>query len=567
MNRAVRRRHTLVTALALLGSLSLTACTGGPVPKAEVGAAKVTDPASRADLKPFYGQRLVWTGCATDGYECARLTVPLDYTRPENGRTFVLPVARAAAKGPGKRIGSLVFNPGGPGAGGASSLEEGMDEAFGAAVRARFDIVGFDPRGVGGSIPALTCEPAEEETEEETEEEGAEESEEETDEGNENEEEASDSSAPLYPRTEADRRAAAEGARIAAEDCEKHSGPILRHVGTQDAARDLDILRAALGDRELTYLGWSYGTSLGTSYAEQFPRRVRAMVLDGAIDPSLDWKQRMISQSVGFRRSVDDYAEHCAEIAGDGCPGRNPEEIRALIERLYQRAEREPLPVAEDSTYAEYGGMDATAVLDAVSMAMYTPEDQWEELSEALREADQGDATKLAALGDEDAGPEGEAEDTEDTADAESTEDTDEDRVPADNSDAALTAINCLDIPHPRSIRPYWDALAPADKAAGVYGTAGVTAELTCRNWPSGELRPHRVAAEGVPPVLVVGTTGDPSTPYEESVSLAEQFPEGMLLTYEGLGHTAYGRGGACVTKKVDAYLVGLKRVTPGATC
>ncbi|WP_415961143.1 alpha/beta hydrolase [Streptomyces sp. 021-4] len=545
MNRAARRRPALATtALALLGALSLTACTGGPVPA--TGKARAADPASRPDLKPFYGQRLQWTDCATDGYECARLTVPRDYARPGNGRTFVLPVARAAATGPARRIGSLVYNPGGPGAGGASSLEEGMDEAFGAAVRARFDIVSFDPRGVGGSVPALTCEPAEAEAEAE-----------------ETSEDFSDAVAPLYPRTEAARSAAASGARTAAEDCEEHSGPILRHVGTEDAARDLDVLRAALGERELTYLGWSYGTSLGTSYAEQFPRRVRAMVLDGAIDPSLDWRQRVISQSAGFRRSVDDYAEQCAEIAGDSCPGANPQEIRALIERLYQRAEREPLPVAEDSTYAEYGGMDATAVLDAVSMAMYTPEDQWEPLSEALREADQGDATKLGALDDE--------VETEDPGTAEEEqEEQEEDEIPeppADNGDAALTAVNCLDVPHPRSLRPYWAALAPADQAAGVYGTAGVTADLTCRDWPSGGRRPHRVDADGVAPVLVVGTTGDPATPYEESVSLAEQFPEGMLLTYEGLGHTAYGRGDTCVTAQVDAYLVKRERVRPGATC
>ncbi|MFZ4276289.1 alpha/beta hydrolase [Streptomyces arboris] len=566
MNRAVRRRPALATtALALLGALSLTACTGGPVPT--TGKARAADPASRPDLKPFYGQRLQWTDCATDGYECASLTVPLDYARPGNGRTFVLPVARASARGPARRIGSLVYNPGGPGAGGASSLEEGMDESFGAAVRARFDIVSFDPRGVGGSVPALTCEPAEaEEGAEEEAEAGVEE-----DPAVDTSEEASDAVAPLYPRTEADRSAAASGARTAAEDCEEHSGPILRHVGTEDAARDLDVLRAALGERRLTYLGWSYGTSLGTSYAEQFPRRVRAMVLDGAIDPSLDWRQRVISQSAGFRRSVDDYAEQCAEIAGDNCPGASPREIRALIERLYQRAEREPLPVAEDSTYAEYGGMDATAVLDAVSLAMYTPEDQWEPLSEALREADQGDATKLGALDDEEETEE--EEETEDPGAAEgeeAQEEQEEDETPeppADNSGAALTAVNCLDVPHPRSLRPYWDALAPADQAAGVYGTAGVTAELTCRDWPSGGLRPHRVDADGVPPVLVVGTTGDPATPYEESVSLAEQFPQGMLLTYEGLGHTAYGRGDACVTAKVDAYLVKGERVRPGATC
>ncbi|WP_107503537.1 alpha/beta fold hydrolase [Streptomyces sp. st115] len=317
-----------------------------------------------------------------------------------------------------------------------------------------------------------------------------------------------------------------------------------------------DVLRAALGERELTYLGWSYGTSLGTAYAELFPRRVRAMVLDGAIDPSLDWSQRVLSQSAGFRRSVDDYADHCAEVAGDSCPADSPDAIRALIERLYTRAGREPLPVSEDSSYAEYGGMDATAVLDAVSKAMYTPEDQWEPLSRALAAADAGDATGLGALDEEEP-----AEDSGEGGPG------DEDVTPVDNEGAALTAVNCLDVPHPRDLDAYWDVLPRAEKAAGVYGTAGVTAELTCRGWPSGGRTPHRVDADGVPPVLVVGTTGGPSTPYAEAESLAEQFPGGMLLTYEGMGHTAYGRGDACVTEKVDAYLVGLKPVRPGATC
>nr|WP_306284068.1 alpha/beta hydrolase [Streptomyces sp. Termitarium-T10T-6] len=451
------------------------------------------------------------------------------------------------------------LQPGRPGAAGVQSLEEGMDEAFGRAARDRFDIVAFDPRGVGASVPALTCTASDDEAE------GEEDA---------TEPSVSEGVAPLHPRTEAERTAADEGARAAAEDCERHSGGLLRHVGTQDAARDLDVLRAALGERELTYLGWSYGTSLGTAYAELFPRRVRAMVLDGAIDPSLDWSQRVLSQSAGFRRSVDDYADHCAEVAGDSCPADSPDAIRALIERLYTRAEREPLPVSEDSSYAEYGGMDATAVLDAVSMAMYTPEDQWEPLSRALAAADAGDATALGALDEEeepapteeDPAPEDTGGGTEEESGAEDGAAT-EDLTPVDNEGAALTAVNCLDIPHPRDLDAYWDALPRAEKAAGVYGTAGVTAELTCRGWPSGDRTPHRVDADGVVPVLVVGTTGDPSTPYEEAVSLAGQFPGGMLLTYEGMGHTAYGRGDACVTEKVDAYLVGLKPVRPGATC
>ncbi|WP_432112039.1 alpha/beta hydrolase [Streptomyces sp. YPW6] len=569
MKHPARRRPALVTALALACSVALTSCTAGPATGPGRGSASPAsaDPASRPGLAPFYGQRLRWTDCASAGYACARLTVPRDYDDPGNGRTFVLPVARVAAGEPDRRIGSLVYNPGGPGAAGARSLEEGMDEAFGREARDRFDIVAFDPRGVGASVPALTCTASDDEAEEER-------------------EEAAEPPgqegvvAPLHPRTDQERSAADAGARAAAEDCERHSGGLLRHVGTEDAARDLDVLRAALGERELTYLGWSYGTSLGTAYAELFPRRVRAMVLDGAIDPSLDWSQRVLSQSAGFRRSVDDYADHCAEIAGDSCPAGGPDAIRALIEGLYARAEREPLPVSEDSSYAEYGGMDATAVLDAVSMAMYTPEEQWEPLSRALAAADAGDATLLGAL-DEEEPEEGEPS-AEDPAPQDTGDVTEEDgggegggdegspaagEAPVDNEGAALTAVNCLDVPHPRDLDAYWDALPRAEKAAGVYGTAGVTAELTCRGWPSGGRTPHRVDADGVPPVLVVGTTGDPSTPYAEAVSLAEQFPGGMLLTYEGMGHTAYGRGDACVTRKVDAYLVGLEPVRPGATC
>ncbi|MFB7299443.1 alpha/beta hydrolase [Streptomyces rubiginosohelvolus] len=559
MNHPVRRRPALVTALALACSVALTSCTAGPPtgPGRASASPASADPASRPDLKAFYGQRLRWTDCDTEGYVCARLTVPRDYDDPGNGKTFVLPVARAEAGKPDRRIGSLVYNPGGPGAAGVQSLEEGMDEAFGRAARDRFDIVTFDPRGVGASVPALTCTASEDEAEAEEEAEPT----------------VSEGVPPLHPLTEEERTAAAEGARAATEDCERHSGGLLRHVGTQDAARDLDVLRAALGERELTYLGWSYGTSLGTAYAELFPRRVRAMVLDGAIDPSLDWSQRVLSQSAGFRRSVDDYADHCAEIAGDSCPADSPDAIRALIEGLYTRAEREPLPVSEDSSYAEYGGMDATAVLDAVSMAMYTPEDQWEPLSRALTAADAGDATELGALDEEEPAPAEEdpaPEETDEVTEEDSGDEgsgATEDLTPDDNEGAALTAVNCLDVPHPRDLDAYWDALPRAEKAAGVYGTAGVTAELTCRGWPSGGRTPHRVDADGVVPVLVVGTTGDPSTPYEEAVSLADQFPGGMLLTYEGMGHTAYGRGGACVTEKVDAYLVGLKPVRPGATC
>ncbi|MFF0425062.1 alpha/beta hydrolase [Streptomyces sp. NPDC004520] len=522
------RRRALVLALAVLGTASLASCTAGPGQdgnRPRVPAASA-DPAARPELRRFYGQKLVWRPCGD--LRCAELTVPRDYSRPGDGETFVLPVAKAATAVPGRRLGSLVLNPGGPGEPGVKLVEDGIAAEIGKGVRERFDIVSFDPRGVGGSRPALTCVTADET-------EGADE-------------------APLYPRTDAERAEALAGARATAAACRKASGPLLPHVGTDDAARDLDVLRAALGDRRLTYLGWSYGTSLGTSYAEQFPRRVRAMVLDGAVDPSLEWRQRALGQSAGFRDAVEEYAESCADMVGEGCPGETPGEIRALIDRLLERTRREPLPVdgSED-------GLDAAGLVDALSLSMYTPEAQWEGLSEALRAADDGDGTKLAALaaGDE------EAPDT-DAGAAPSGEPAGD--VPEDNGEAALLAVNCLDVPHPRDARAYWDALDPADRVAGVYGTSGVTSELVCAGWPAGTQKPHRVKAAGVPPVLVVGTTGDPATPYDEAVSLARQFPGGMLLSFEAPGHTGYGRN-ACVNEKVEAYLVSLTKVRPGTTC
>ncbi|MER5308481.1 alpha/beta hydrolase [Streptomyces sp. NPDC002773] len=547
-----RRRQTLVLALAVLGAASLAGCTNGPGPDGNRprSSAAPADPADRPELRRFYSQQLTWRPCGD--HRCASLTVPMDYSRPGNGKTFVLPLAKTVTATPGKRVGSLVLNPGGPGERGVQLIKDGVADDLGRGLRERFDVVSFDPRGVGESKPALTCltkdpmkpvEPAERPVAEQPE------------------------SAPLHPRTEAERVAALADARTTAADCRKASGPLLPHVGTDDAARDLDVLRAALGERRLTYVGWSYGTSLGTSYAEQFPRRVRAMVLDGAVDPSLDWRQRMLGQSTGFRKAVEEYADSCADAIGDGCPGATPEEIRALIDRLLERTRREPLPV-DDSAY----GLDAAGLVAALSLSMYTPEDQWKGLSEALRAADEGDATKLAALAsgeeppDTDADAETETSDEPVDAGTGTAETGSASTVPEDNRDAALIAVNCLDVPHPRDPQAYWDALAPAEKAAGAYGTAGVTNELVCRDWPAGRGRPHRVDAPGVPPVLVVGTAGDPATPYGEAVGLARQFPGGMLLSFDSPGHTGYGRS-ACVDEKVEEYLIALTKVRPGTTC
>ncbi|MGW4652651.1 alpha/beta hydrolase, partial [Kitasatospora sp. NPDC004289] len=514
-------------ALAATAATALTGCDGsapgganGPLVVRRAG----TEPAERPALKAFYGQKLGWTACGD--LQCATLTVPMDYERPQDGRTFTLPLARAAATDPGRRKGSLVLDPGGPGGSGVQLMRSGGADSFGTAARAHFDVVGFDPRGVAGSRPAVDCTAPDGQ--------GAEES-----------------AVPLYPRTDAERAAALADAERTTAACVARSGAILPHVGTPDAARDLDVLRAALGDEKLTYLGWSYGTHLGTLYAEQFPRRVRAMVLDGAVDPDLDWRQRILSQARGFRKAVDDYAENCARIVAGACPATTPDGIRRTVEETYAKAAAHGLRI-KGSTER----LDESAVLGAVTAAMYTPEAQWKDLSEGLAAARRGDGTKLAELAGN--GPAGD----EDPGTAQPGEER-----PRDNSGDVLTAVNCLDTPHPADPRAYWGLLEEAYRDSGTYGTSTVLAYLNCRNWPAGSLKPHRVAAEGLAPVLVVGTTGDAATPYEQAHSLAAQLPGGMLLTYRGLGHTAYGRSNRCVTDAVDAYLVELRPVAAGTTC
>ncbi|MEU2437352.1 alpha/beta hydrolase [Streptomyces rubradiris] len=520
-----RHRRALVLAVAAaLAAGSLSGCTQ------DTPAVAADDPAARADLRAFYHQKPRWKPCGEE--ECATLKVPMDYSAPGDGKTFTLPLIRATATDTTRRVGALVFNPGGPGESGVALLKDGGAESFSERIRARFDIVGFDPRGVAGSKPAVDCGPDDEA------------------------DTWADDAAPqpLHPATAEQRRAVLADAESMVAACERHSGSILPHVGTVDAARDMDVLRAVLGDDKLSYLGWSYGTSLGTAYGELFPWRVRAMVLDGAVDPSQDWAERARNQAAGFSKAVDDYAEHCADVAGDACPAGTPDGIRELLDGLYEQTAEKPLPV-DDSEW----GLDVATLHSAIVNSMYTPEEQWEALSQGLSDAAGGDGTRLAEIadGEEDApGEEGTG----------SSSEVEEESYP-DNSDEAGTAVDCVDIPHPEDPREYWQALDKAHLAEGDFGSESVVAALDCKGWPHRGRGPHRVSADGLPPVLVVGTTGDPSTPYHEAQSLARQLPHGMLLTFEGRGHTAYGRGNRCVDNAVDSYLIDLKPVTPGATC
>ncbi|WP_369778175.1 alpha/beta hydrolase [Streptomyces sp. R33] len=539
MNHPVLKRGSLILALAALAATALAGCgPAGDDARPPASGAESVDPAGQHELQGFYRQKLSWTRCGE--LQCATLTVPMDYAHPEDGRTFTLPLAKAVTADPAGRIGSLVFNPGGPGESGVDQLKSGGLSSFSERARARFDIVGFDPRGVAGSKPAVDCGSSDSAAEDQP------------------TSGAGDTSTSLYPKTDAERHAALTDAERQAAACKDRSGAILPHVGTLDAARDMDVLRAALGDDKLTYLGWSYGTYLGTVYGELFPRRVRALVLDAAADPALDWSEAALQQATGFRKSVEDYAGQCASVVGDACPAATPDGIRTVITDLYARVSKRPLRIKGTEER-----LDQAMLHTAVSMSMYSPESQWQPLSEALRAAQQGDGTKLAEIADPGISAQDESSDSSDSSG--SGPGATDDQPPGNSSDA-LIAVNCLDQPHPRDPQPYWDLLDRANREAGAFGTSGVLAELICKDWPAGPQKPHRVQAEGLPPALVVGTTGDPATPYEWSKNLAAQLPGGMLLTFRGPGHTAYGRS-ACVTDAVDAYLLDLKPVPDGKTC
>ncbi|WP_344482622.1 alpha/beta hydrolase [Nonomuraea monospora] len=422
-------------------------------------------------LDSFYGQRPAWAGCG-NGYECAKLSVPLDYAKP-GGRKIKISMVRLPATG--KKIGSIVLNFGGPGGSGVDALKASKD-AVSADVRERFDVVSFDPRGVGDSSPVRCFDTLD-----------------------------LDAYFAIDPTpdTKAEVKKAENWDKVFAKYCTENSGKeLLAHVGTEDSARDMDVMRNALGDARLTYLGFSYGTYLGAVYADLFPKRIRAMVLDGAEDPSENAGDLGAAQDEGFDVATKSFMKDCFKRSG--CPFRKHtvEGAQEQLDELYARADRSPLR-------NEYDGRQVTeaVVSAAVDYSMYDVRN-WARLRQALTEAYRGDGTKLLLLADESNGrrPDGRY----------------------DNSFEALMAINCVD--HP---------------------------EDPCPNWPvKGTRYPKKVEAKGSPPIVVVGTTRDPATPYKLAQALAGQLAHGVLLTNDADGHTGYGRGSACLDRKVDQYLI-----------
>lgn len=497
--------------VALLVSLVLAAaCSAGELSSTmQSGERGGTAPATPTGS-------LEWTSCTSQlaslaGLECATLEVPLDHSDP-GGERIELALARTTAKGPAsERIGSLVMNPGGPGVSGIEYLAN-ASTVLPAELRERFDLVSFDPRGVGESSP-VRC--LDDETKEEH------------------------LTGDLTPDDDAAVQEALEEHRELVRACEERAGALMRHMGTVDVAADLDLIREALGDEQLTYLGFSYGTAIGAVYATTFPEKVRALVLDGSVSPDADREERLITQGRGFERTLREFVELCdADPACALAP-----DATAAIDRARRSLAEEPVTVSDPSGERTLG-VDLFDL--ALATALYDTT-VWGTTANAIADLREGGAAILLTLVDRQTGREPDGT--------------------FDNSTDARAMVNCADDPErPTAEEAAATARRVRDELSG-FGATVAWGALGCVDWPRPAQEPPELDASGAAPILVVGTVGDPATPYEWSQQMAEALGPARLLTYEGQGHTALTRGGECVEQAVVRYLVDLELPEEGTRC
>ncbi|HEY8456820.1 MAG TPA: alpha/beta hydrolase [Actinopolymorphaceae bacterium] len=524
MRRSSGIPRVLAVVLVVLAFVATVSCTPQAADSAARSATKPSvvprsdepapvPPDVPAGLRRYYEQRLDWQPCEVgESFDCATLEVPLDYAHPQQ-QAIELGVLRVRARDDDARLGSLVVNPGGPG---GSGIEYAAAAPFviSRPVLDRYDIVGFDPRGVGTSTP-VDC--------------------------------VSDREMDAYLAIDASPDSAAEqqellaAARKFATGCKTRSGELLGHVSTVEAARDMDILRSALGDKELTYLGKSYGTFLGATYAELFPQRAGRLVLDGAIDPTLSARDLSLEQAKGFEVALRAFITDC--VQGGECPlGSSRAEAYRRLDSLLARIDRTPLPTGEERELTQ------SLAVTGIVMPLYLKE-YWPRLRVALAAALNGDGSRLLTLADEYA-----------------------ERQPdgryRSNSGEAIYAVNCLDRPDLSSLKEAVAEEPAFRKASPRFGPFILWGSLTCAEWPVKPTgKPGPLRAVGSKPILVIGTTRDPATPYEWSVRLADQLASGVLLTREGDGHTAYMQGNVCIDEAVEAFLIDGQPPADGTRC
>lgn len=510
----VRRRNRLrvsLTAAAGVVALLLSACTPVATPTEVTTSAKAEVIGEvPAELMDFYAQPVAWSSC-NGGFQCAKIEVPLDYEKPAKGSVKLAAIRLPAD---GKRQGAMLVNPGGPGGSGVTMVKDGAKSYFSAKLRGAYDVVGFDPRGVQGSDGVKCLNDAQMDAARQTD---------------------------FDLRTEAGLDDAEAEAKQQTELCAQNSGPVLEYMDTVSAARDMDILRAVVGDKKLNYMGFSYGTKLGATYAGLFPSRVGKFSLDGAMDPSLDIDQVSLGQAVGFETALRSWAANC--LSGADCPvSGTVDDAMAQIRKLNDVYTTTPQQTPEGRV------VTGTEFTGALAFGMYST-DLWQPLTGALTQAFAGDASGMLMLADFSA-------------------DRDSDGKYSSNTAAAFNAVNCLDYSMNTDVTHMREQAKELEKAAPTFGDLLGYSGLTCKYWPfpaTGVNEP--ITAAGAGPILVVGTTRDPATPYKWAQSLAKQLDSAVLVTWDGDGHTAYGRANECITSTVDAYFVDGKVPSEGTSC
>jgi pimeloyl-ACP methyl ester carboxylesterase len=496
-----------ILAIVAIAALSLTGCS---LPTAKASLAPIAKPTAQAeasiapDLKPFYSQQVAWEDCGTR-ILCGQVVVPANWAQPANGSLSLAVAYRAADIA--KPLGSVIFNPGGPGASGYDWIVNSVDYLGTKTLRASFNIVGFDPRGVGRSEPKVKCFDAKQ-----------------TDDML-----YGDDGFPIG--SPQDLKASRATLSAFAASCVKNTGPNLAYLDTVSAAKDLDILRAVMGEAKLDYLGFSYGSLLGETYAALFPKKIAHMVIDGVIDPSVSDSQQSVLQLKGFDLALRNYLANC--LSTSDCPFKGSvsqalNKIRAFLRSL----ETNPLPTKDGRE------LNAWVANTGLIMPLYSQE-YWPQLSQAFSEAFDGDGTTFMSLAD-------------------SYNDRDSNGKYTTNLMEANIAISCLDARQPSdssSMAKQNSRMLAASPTIGRYWQFGA---LTCEKWPYPVAKhPTDYSAKGSPAILVVGTTGDPATPYGQAVSVATKvLSNGHLVTYHGEGHTAYGRSNECVSSAVDNYFI-----------
>ena len=465
-----------------------------------VEANKVPTP---THINGYYSQHLKWDSCY-ENFECTDLLVPLDYSNLKTG-TMKISVLKYAAQDPKHRIGSLVVNPGGPGASGVDYAYN-AEYLFSPDVLDRYDIVGFDPRGVARSAP-ITCFT--------------------------NAETDANYASDTKPDNQEELDKAVADSKDFVAQCEKKT-KFLTYYSTANAARDMDILRAALGDEKLNYMGKSYGTYMGTLYAQLFPNKVGRMVLDGAVDPTIDDYQSILAQAVGFDGALDAFIEDCQKSSDCPLPdGLQP--ARDFFTNLYKSAATTPLPQRKPNKGDDRVATESILVMGTAS-ALYDSVDGWPQLRQAITEAKDGYSDTFMKLLDQYTGRQ-------------------PDGTFGDNEFDAGAVIDCLDNPTTRSPEQVMADSAVIAEQAPIFGPYVAFANLTCSFFPQA---PDHVTVKNKistrQPIIVIGTTRDPATPYKWAQSLHRILTNSQLLTYNGDGHTGQGRGNACIDGAIDAF-------------